>query len=102
MKQNEQTPIIQRSMFSWVLEGNGKLQALLLLVIAIGAFIPAVTDSLNRFGSTEWFQLGKLFSVLFLLAGFLVSTEIISEIRVPFTHKVLWARRTEAREATES
>ena len=72
------------------------------LLIAIGAFIPAVTDSLNRFGSTEWFQLGKLFSVLFLLAGFLVSTEIMSEIRVPFTDKVLWARRTEAREATES
>ena len=72
------------------------------LLIASGAFIPAVTDSLNRFGSTEWFQLGKLFSVLFLLAGFLVSTEIMSEIRVPFTDKVLWARRTEAREATES
>ncbi len=72
------------------------------LLIAIGAFIPAVTDSLNRFGTTEWFQLGKLFSVLFLLAGFLVSTEIMSEIRVPFTDKVLWARHTEVQEATES
>ena len=49
------------------------------LLIAIGAFIPAVTDSLNRFGSTEWFQLGKLLSVLFLLAGFLVSSETFSE-----------------------
>ena len=72
------------------------------LLIAIGAFIPAVTDSLNRFGSTEWFQLGKLLSVLFLLAGFLVSTETFTEIRVPFTNIVLWDRRTEAREATES
>ena len=72
------------------------------LLIAIGAFIPAVTDSLNRFGSTEWFQLGKLLSVLFLLAGFLVSTETFTEIRVPFTKIVLWGRRTEAREATES
>ena len=72
------------------------------LLIAIGAFIPAVTDSLNRFGSTEWFQLGKLLSVLFLLAGFLVSTETFTEIRVPFTKIVLWDRRTEAREATES
>lgn len=72
------------------------------LLIAIGAFIPAVTDSLNRFGTTEWFQLGKLFSVLFLLAGFLVSSEIISEIRVPFTDRVLWARHSEAQEATES
>jgi len=72
------------------------------LLIAIGAFIPAVTDSLNRFGSTEWFQLGKLLSVLFLLAGFLVSTEVFSEIRVPFTNIVLWGRRTEAREANDS
>jgi MFS family permease len=72
------------------------------LLIAIGAFIPAVTDSLNRFGSTEWFQVGKLLSVLFLLAGFLVSTETFTEIRVPFTNIVLRSRRTEAREATES
>lgn len=72
------------------------------LLIAIGAFIPAVTDSLNRFGSTEWFQLGKLLSVLFLLAGFLVSSETFSEIRVPFTGIVLWGRRSEGREATKS
>ena len=72
------------------------------LLIAIGAFIPSVTDSLNRFGSTEWFQLGKLLSVLFLLAGFLVSTETFSEIRVPFTGIVLWGRRSEGREATKS
>jgi len=72
------------------------------LLIAIGAFIPALTDSLNRFGSTEWFQLGKLLGMLFLLAGFLVSTETFSEIRVPFTNIVLWGRRSEAREATES
>ena len=72
------------------------------LLIAFGAFAPTVSDTLLRFGSTEWSQLGRLLSVLFLLAGFLVSTEIMSEIRVPFTDKVLWARRTEVREATES
>ncbi len=38
MKRYEQTPIIQRSMFSWVLEGNGKLQLLLLLVIVVTVF----------------------------------------------------------------
>jgi hypothetical protein len=41
-------------------------------------------------------------SVLFLLAGFLVSAETFSEIRVPFTHIVLWGRRSEAREANRS
>jgi hypothetical protein len=55
------------------------------ILIAIGAFIPSVTDTLNRFGSTELFQLGKLLGVVFLFAGFLVSIEVFREIRVPFT-----------------
>jgi hypothetical protein len=71
------------------------------ILIALGAFVPAVTDSLNRFGSTEWFQLGKLLGAILLLAGFLVSTETFSEVRVPFTSIVLRAPRREAREAAE-
>ena len=55
------------------------------LLIAIGAFIPAITDSLNRFGSTELFQVGKFLGVVFLFAGFLISVETFREIRIPFT-----------------
>jgi len=55
------------------------------ILIAIGAFIPTVTDSLNRFGMTERFQLGKFLGVVLLFAGFLVSVEVFREIRVPFT-----------------
>jgi hypothetical protein len=55
------------------------------MLIAIGAFIPTITDSLNRFGSTEWFELGKFLGVVFLFAGFLVSVEVFREIRIPFT-----------------
>ena len=55
------------------------------ILIAIGAFIPTLTDSLNRFGSTELFQVGKFLGVVFLFAGFLVSIEVFREIRVPFT-----------------
>jgi hypothetical protein len=55
------------------------------ILIAIGAFIPTLTDSLNRFGITELFQLGKLLGVIFLFGGFLVSIEVFREIRVPFT-----------------
>ena len=55
-------------------------------LIALGAFIPTLTDSLNRFGSTEYYELGKLLGVVFLFAGFLVSTEVFREIRIPFTH----------------
>jgi hypothetical protein len=71
------------------------------LLIALGAFIPALTDSLNRFGSTEWYQLGKLLGALLLLAGFLVSTETVGEIRVPFTSIVLRSARRERVEAVE-
>jgi hypothetical protein len=55
------------------------------ILIAVGAFIPTVTDSLNRFGATELFQLGKFLGVVFLFAGFLVSVEVFRELRVPFT-----------------
>ena len=55
------------------------------ILIAIGAFVASSTDTLNRFGSTELFQAGKLVAVLLILAGFLVSIEAFSEIRIPFT-----------------
>ena len=55
------------------------------ILIAFGAFFPTITDSLNRAGSTELFQLGKFLGIVFLFAGFLVSVEVFREIRVPFT-----------------
>ena len=55
------------------------------ILIAFGAFFPTITDSLNRAGSTELFQLGKFLGIVFLFSGFLVSVEVFREIRVPFT-----------------
>jgi hypothetical protein len=72
------------------------------ILIAFGAFIPTVTDSLNRFGATELYQLGKLLGVIFLFAGFLVSIETFQEIRVPFTSIVLRPARTEVTDAAPS
>ena len=69
------------------------------ILIAVGSFIPTVTDSLNRFGTTELFQLGKFLGVIFLFAGFLVSTEVFREIRVPFTSIRFATRRRESAEA---
>ena len=66
------------------------------ILIAVGAFIPTITDSLNRFGATELFQLGKLLGVVFLFAGFLVSIEVFREIRIPFTTVRLGAPRRES------
>jgi hypothetical protein len=68
------------------------------ILIAIGGLIPAITDSLNRFGATELFQLGKFLGVLFLFAGFLVSIEVFREIRIPFTGITLGTPRRERRD----
>jgi hypothetical protein len=65
------------------------------ILIAVGAFIPSITDSLNRFGSTELFQLGKFLGIVFLFLGFLVSIEVFREIRIPFTKVVLRGQRAE-------
>jgi hypothetical protein len=72
------------------------------LLIALGAFIPALTDSLNRFGSTDFYQLGKLLGALLLLTGFLVSAETFVDVRVPFTSIVLRGSRSDAPEATKN
>ena len=69
------------------------------LLIAVGAFIPTITDSLNRFGSTDLFQLGKFLGVVFLFLGFLVSIETFRQIRIPFTSIRFGARRVEHRPA---
>lgn len=64
------------------------------ILIAIGAFFPALTDSLNRAGSVELSGVGRLLGVVFLLAGFLVSSEIFREVRIPFTSiRLATARR---------
>jgi hypothetical protein len=55
------------------------------ILIAIGGFMASGGDLLNRFGITEYFQVGKFIAVLFLFAGFLVSIEVFREFRVPFT-----------------
>jgi hypothetical protein len=65
------------------------------ILIAVGAWIPALTDSLNRFGSTEFYGIGKLLAVGLLFAGFLVSIDVFSELRIPFTRVVLHRRRVE-------
>lgn len=66
------------------------------LLIAVGALIPTVTDSLARLGNTDLFYLGKFLGVVFLFAGFLVSIEVFREIRIPFTTIRLTGARQES------
>jgi hypothetical protein len=55
------------------------------LLIALGALVPLVTDSLAVAGSTGILALGKLVGIVLLFAGFLVSTEVFREVRIPMT-----------------
>jgi hypothetical protein len=50
------------------------------ILIALGAFVPNYTDSLD-----QWAALGRFVGVVLLFVGFLVSIEVFREIRIPFT-----------------
>jgi hypothetical protein len=63
------------------------------LLIALGGFVPGLTSGLNRFGITWSFFLGELLGIVFIFVGFLVSIEVFSDIRLPFTHVVLVRRK---------
>jgi len=62
------------------------------VLIAIGALAPSILTGLIRLGFTSGFFLGQLIGVVFILAGFLVSIEIFSVFRVPFTNVILHQR----------
>ena len=80
------------ALFRGQLDGRVAATAL----IALGGLIPSITSGMNRFGETGAFFLGEFLGVVFLFAGFVVSAQVISDIRVPFTDKVLLRRTTPA------
>jgi hypothetical protein len=59
------------------------------ILIALGALIPGVTSSLNRFGVTWSFFLGEFLGLVLIFAGFLVSEEVFRNIRLGTK---LWTR----------
>ncbi len=61
------------------------------ILIALGALIPGVTSSLNRFGITWSYYLGEFLGIVLIFAGFLTSEEVFRNLRLGAT---LWARRT--------
>ncbi len=62
------------------------------ILIALGGFIPGWTDALARFGMTAAFFIGQLVGVILIFLGFLVSIEVFSDVRLPFTRIVLRRR----------
>jgi hypothetical protein len=69
------------------------------LLIALGGFIPGWTSGLSRFGVTWSFFIGELVGLVLIFLGFLVSIEVFSDIRLPFTRIVL--RRRVSRPAAD-
>ena len=62
------------------------------VLIALGGFIPGWTSGLNRFGITWSFFIGELLGVVLIFIGFLVSIEVFSDVRLPFTRIVMRRR----------
>ena len=71
-------------------ELNSRVPATLL--IALGGFFPSIADGLTRFGITWALFLGQFIGVLLIFLGFLVSIEVFSDVRLPFTRIVLRRR----------
>jgi hypothetical protein len=69
------------------------------ILIALGGFIPGWTSGLNRFGVTWSFFIGELAGVVLIFLGFLVSIEVFSDVRLPFTRIVLRRRDAEEQRA---
>ena len=65
------------------------------LLIAIGGIVVSSADALSRLGSTSFYSGAKLVALVLIFAGFLMSTEVFREIRIPFTRRVLRGERTE-------
>jgi hypothetical protein len=62
------------------------------ILIALGGFIPGWTSGLSRFDVTWAFFIGELLGVVLIFLGFLMSIEVFSDVRLPFTRIVLRRR----------
>jgi hypothetical protein len=62
------------------------------LLIAAGGLVVSVTSGLGRFGETSAHAIGLLVGLLLIFLGFLVSIEVFSDVRLPFTRIVLRRR----------
>jgi hypothetical protein len=68
-----------------------------MIFLALGAIFPSILTGLQRLGYSAGAALGEFLGALFLLTGLLISTEVFSTFRVPFTHIVLHERQEETR-----
>jgi len=83
--EKKQPPVVKRSLFSWVLAGNGKLQALLVLVIVVTVFARVLPLEMQKRVVNEAIKLRDT-DLLFMYCGiYLVSVVTASGLKYLIT-----------------
>ncbi len=62
-------------------------------LLALGAVFPSILTGLQRLGYSSGAALGEFLGALCLLAGLLISLDVFTVFRVPFTHIVIRERK---------
>ncbi|HEX8996319.1 MAG TPA: hypothetical protein VF812_09840 [Ktedonobacterales bacterium] len=61
-------------------------------LLALGAIFPSILTGMQALGATGGAALGEFLGAVCLLAGLLISLDVFTVFRVPFTHIVLYER----------
>jgi ABC-type multidrug transport system fused ATPase/permease subunit len=83
--EKEQIPIVRRSLFSWILPGNGKLQIALVLLIAVTVFARVVPLEMQKRIVNEAIKLKKMDLLLIYCGIYLVSVLLASSLKYMIT-----------------
>ncbi|HEY7778904.1 MAG TPA: hypothetical protein VIC85_01710 [Ktedonobacterales bacterium] len=71
-----------------------------MVLLALGGFFPTILTGLQRFGYSGGAALGEFLGAACILTGLLVSYDVFTVFRVPFTHVVLLDRQRPVGTAT--
>ena len=64
-------------------------------LLALGALFPSITSGLQPLGFSAAAPLGEFLGAVCLLSGLLISLDVFTVFRVPFTHIVLYERQSQ-------
>jgi hypothetical protein len=70
-----------------------------MVLLALGAIFPSILTGLQRFGFTAAAPLGEFLGAGFILGGLLLSLDVFTVFRIPFTHIVLRTREQQPAKA---
>ncbi|HEU0025839.1 MAG TPA: hypothetical protein VFQ25_01880 [Ktedonobacterales bacterium] len=65
-------------------------------LLALGALFPSIGSGMQALGNASGAAIGELLGAVCLLAGLLISHDVFTVFRVPFTHITLYQRRAPA------